>query len=128
MGLRGLSSCKAKRHAIASTATYAHDSGHPSHAERRAHTRQGADYFRHRRTALFVDFVGSGRPRETDVPDRCGVVLGTAEMLASLSSTLQPFRFVTIDEDYERRLQNLIQASIEQNRREQQSLIKERTW
>jgi hypothetical protein len=57
-----------------------------------------------------------------------GVVLGTAEMLPSLSSTLQPFRFVTIDEDYERRLQNLIQASIEQNRREQQSVIKERTW
>jgi hypothetical protein len=57
-----------------------------------------------------------------------GTVLGIAEMLPSVSSTQQPFRFVTIDEDYERRLRDLIQASIEQNRREHQSIVKERTW
>jgi hypothetical protein len=57
-----------------------------------------------------------------------GTVLGTAEMLPSVSSTLQPFRFVTIDEDYERRLRFLIEASIEQNRREHQSIVRDRTW
>ena len=57
-----------------------------------------------------------------------GTVLGTAEMLPSLSGTLQPFRFIAIDEDYERRLRNLIQFCVDQNRREQGSIVNDRTW
>jgi hypothetical protein len=57
-----------------------------------------------------------------------GAVFGTVEMLPSLSSTHQPFRFVTMDEDHERRLRNVIQFSQDQNRREQQFIIKDRTW
>jgi hypothetical protein len=57
-----------------------------------------------------------------------GAVLGTVEMLPSLSGTRQPFRFVTMDEEDERRLRNVIQFSQDQNRREQQFIIKDRTW
>jgi len=57
-----------------------------------------------------------------------GTVLGTAEMLPSVSGSLQPFRFVTIDEDHERRLRDVIQSSVDQNRREQRSIVKDRAW
>lgn len=57
-----------------------------------------------------------------------GAVLGTVEMLPSLSSTHQPFRFVAMNEDDERRLRNLIQISHDQGRREHQFIIKDRTW
>jgi hypothetical protein len=57
-----------------------------------------------------------------------GVVLGTVEMLPSLSNTHQPFRFITMNEDDERRLRNVIQFSHDQNRRDQQFIIKDRTW
>jgi hypothetical protein len=57
-----------------------------------------------------------------------GAVLGTIEMLPSLSKTHQPFRFITMNEDDERRLRNLIQFSQDQSRREQQFIIKDRTW
>lgn len=54
-----------------------------------------------------------------------GTVLGTAEMLSSVSGTQQPFRFVTIDENHERRLRDVIQSSIDQNQR---SIVKDRAW
>jgi hypothetical protein len=57
-----------------------------------------------------------------------GAVLGTAEMLPPLSATLQPFRFLKIDENDERRLREIIQLSVDQNRREQRSIVKDRTW
>jgi hypothetical protein len=57
-----------------------------------------------------------------------GTVLGTAEMLSSVSGTLQPFRFVAIDEDHERRLRDVIQLSVDQRRREQCSILKDRAW
>lgn len=57
-----------------------------------------------------------------------GAVLGTVEMLPSLSNTHQPFRFVTMEEDDERRLRNVIQFSQDQNRRDQQYIVKDRTW
>jgi hypothetical protein len=57
-----------------------------------------------------------------------GTVVGTAEMLPSISSSQQPFRFVTIDENHERRLRDVIQSSIDQNRSEQQSIVKNRSW
>jgi hypothetical protein len=54
-----------------------------------------------------------------------GTVLGTAEMLPSLSGDRQPFRFVTIDENNEHRLRDMIQSSVDQNR---QSIVKDRPW
>jgi hypothetical protein len=57
-----------------------------------------------------------------------GTVLGTAEMLPSVSGTLQPFRFVAIDENHERRLRDLIQSSVDENRLEQRSILKDRAW
>ena len=57
-----------------------------------------------------------------------GLVLGTAEMLIPISRTLQPFRFVAIDEDDRRRLNDAIQSSLDQNRREQQSIVRDRSW
>jgi len=54
-----------------------------------------------------------------------GTVLGTAEMLPSLSGTQQPFRFLTIDESNEHRIRDVIQSSVDQNR---QSIVKERAW
>jgi hypothetical protein len=57
-----------------------------------------------------------------------GMVLGTAQMLTSVSGNLQPFRFVNIDGDHERRLRDLIQSSVEQKRNEQRSIVADRAW
>ena len=57
-----------------------------------------------------------------------GMVLGTAQMLTSISGTLQPFRFLNIDEDHECRLRDLIRSSVEQKRREQGSIVSDRAW
>jgi hypothetical protein len=48
-----------------------------------------------------------------------GSVLGGAEMLSPLSSTLQPFRFVSLAQDDQRRLGAVIQASSAPNNSEQ---------
>jgi len=57
-----------------------------------------------------------------------GTVLGTAEMLLPVSSTLQPFRFVAIGKEDQSRLQDAIRSSADQDRQEQQSIIRERAW
>ncbi len=57
-----------------------------------------------------------------------GAVLGTAEMLSSISASQQPFRFLQMDDDVERRLREMIQVHVELNRQEQQSIIKDRSW
>ena len=57
-----------------------------------------------------------------------GALLGTAEMLASVTATKQPFRFLSMNDDDQRRLRDLIQVSLEINRAEQQAIIKDRTW
>jgi hypothetical protein len=57
-----------------------------------------------------------------------GTVLGTAEMLPSISGSLQPFRFLAIDDDHERRLRNVIEFFLDQNRREQRSIVRDRAW
>ena len=57
-----------------------------------------------------------------------GTVLGTAEMLPSVSATLQPFRFVKIDENDERRLREIIRLSVDQNRHQQRSIVGDRAW
>jgi hypothetical protein len=41
-----------------------------------------------------------------------GSVLGTAEMLSPVSWSLQPFRFVALEEDDQRRLRTVIQSSL----------------
>ena len=57
-----------------------------------------------------------------------GTVLGTVEMLPSVSASLQPFRFLTIGENDVRRLRHLIESSVDQKRCEQRSIVKDRTW
>jgi hypothetical protein len=57
-----------------------------------------------------------------------GTVLGTVEMLPSLNNSQQPFRFVTLDQDDECRLRNVIQKSVDQKRREQGAIVRDRTW
>ena len=57
-----------------------------------------------------------------------GTVLGTAEMLASISGSLQPFRFVSIDDDHERRLRDVIQSSLDRKRRDQGAIVSDRAW
>ncbi len=57
-----------------------------------------------------------------------GAVLGTVEMLSSVSASQQPFRFLQMDYDVERRLREMIQVHVELNRQEQQSIIKDRSW
>lgn len=57
-----------------------------------------------------------------------GAVLGTAEMLPSVSSTQQPFRFVEIDENDESRLRNVIQSFADRSHRDQGSIVRDRAW
>jgi len=57
-----------------------------------------------------------------------GTVLGTAEMLLPVSGALQPFRFVAIGQEDQARLQNAIRSSADENRRDQQAIIRERAW
>jgi hypothetical protein len=57
-----------------------------------------------------------------------GAVLGTAEMLPSLSPTLQPFRFVGIDEGDENRLRDVIQSFADHSRHDQGSIVRDRAW
>jgi hypothetical protein len=57
-----------------------------------------------------------------------GMVLGTVEMLIPISHTLQPFRFVAIDEDDRRRLNDVIQSFVDKTRFEQQSIVRDRPW
>jgi hypothetical protein len=59
---------------------------------------------------------------------RGGSVLGTAEMLSPLSFRLQPFKFVGLCEDDERRLQAAIQLSLDQNRRDHGQIERGRAW
>jgi hypothetical protein len=57
-----------------------------------------------------------------------GLVFGTAEMLNPISRTLQPFRFVTIDEDDRSRLSDAIQSCANKTRLERQSIVRDRAW
>jgi hypothetical protein len=53
-----------------------------------------------------------------------GAVLGGAEMLSPVTSTLQPFRFISLTADDQRRLGATIQASLYQDNAEQQWIEK----
>jgi hypothetical protein len=57
-----------------------------------------------------------------------GSVLGAAEMLSSVSWTLQPFKFVKLYDDDKVRLQAAIQSSLNQNRRSHVEVERFRAW
>jgi len=57
-----------------------------------------------------------------------GSVLGAAEMLSPLSWRLQPFKFVSLYEDDQRRLQSAIQSSLDQSRRDVAQMERHRAW
>jgi len=56
-----------------------------------------------------------------------GAVLGGAEMLPPVSAQLQPFRFVSLDADDQRRLGTLVEQQASQNKQEQEWMEKLRT-
>jgi hypothetical protein len=57
-----------------------------------------------------------------------GLVFGAAEMLIPISGTLQPFRFVQMDENDQRTLNAAIQAFEDKTRHEQQLIVRNRDW
>lgn len=57
-----------------------------------------------------------------------GSVLGAAEMLRPVSWGLQPFKFVGLYDDDQRRLQAAIQSSLDQNRRDYDKVERHRAW
>ncbi len=66
---------------------------------------------------------------------RTGSVFGVAEMLTPVSWDLQPFRFVTLHDDDQDRLQGAIQSSLDQSRRadkesrrSQEQIERHRAW
>ncbi|MGB8732150.1 MAG: PilZ domain-containing protein [Candidatus Sulfotelmatobacter sp.] len=59
---------------------------------------------------------------------RKGSVLGAAEMLSPISWGTQPFKFVKLYDDDERRLDAAIQLSVEQNRLQRVQMDNPRAW
>ena len=58
----------------------------------------------------------------------CGSVLGAAEMLSPISWHLQPFKFVGLYDEDQRRLEAAIQSSLDRNRREHGQMERFRAW
>ncbi len=59
---------------------------------------------------------------------RSGLVLGAAEMLHPISWSLQPFRFVTLHDDDQCRLEAAIRSTREQNSRDHGRVEAGRAW
>jgi hypothetical protein len=59
---------------------------------------------------------------------RKGSVLGAAEMLSPISWGTQPFKFVKLYDDDQRRLDAAIQLSVEQNRLQRVQMDNPRAW
>ena len=57
-----------------------------------------------------------------------GSVLAAAEMLCPVSWHLQPFKFVALYDDEQRKLQAAIQSSLDQNRRDHEQMERSRAW
>jgi hypothetical protein len=57
-----------------------------------------------------------------------GSVLGAAEMLSPISWHLQPFKFVGLYDEDQRRLEAAIQSSLDRNRREHGQMERFRAW
>jgi hypothetical protein len=72
--------------------------------------------------------VDTGSNGKLMILTAAGIVLGSAEMLSPLSWSLQPFRFVALQGDDQRRLQAVIQGSIDQNRSDHGQIERSRAW
>ena len=59
---------------------------------------------------------------------KAGMVLGSAEMLNPMSSSLQAFRFVALHSDDQNRLQTAIQGFVDHNRSDQIQIERSRAW
>jgi hypothetical protein len=59
---------------------------------------------------------------------RTGLVVGAAEMLHPTSWGLQPFRFLTLYEDDQRRLEGAIHSATGQQRRDHGRIEAGRAW
>ena len=59
---------------------------------------------------------------------RSGSVQGAAEMLTPVSWSLQPFKFLKLYDDDQRRLQSAIQSCLDQNRIDHAHLERARAW
>jgi hypothetical protein len=59
---------------------------------------------------------------------RSGLVLGAAEMLHPISWSLQPFRFVTLHDDDQCRLEAAIRSTLDQHRRDHARVELGRAW
>jgi len=57
-----------------------------------------------------------------------GPVLGAAEMLSPISWSLQPFKFVSLYDDDQARLQAAIKLSLDQNRTDHGQMERFRAW
>ncbi len=57
-----------------------------------------------------------------------GAVLGTAEMLIPITTTLQPFRFVAIGDDAQGHIRHSVKTGAEQTLRDRQSIYYDRAW
>jgi hypothetical protein len=57
-----------------------------------------------------------------------GSVLGAAEMLSPVTWGLQPFKFLGLCDDDQRRLEAAIQSSLDQNRRDHGQMERYRAW
>ena len=72
--------------------------------------------------------LNQGAPFKLMFLTETGQVSGVAEMLTPISSTLQPFRLVEIDEADRHRLDAAIQSLVDKARLEQQSIVRDRAW
>jgi hypothetical protein len=72
--------------------------------------------------------VDTGSNGKLMILTAAGMVLGSAEMLSPLSWSLQPFRFVALEGDDQRRLQTVIQGSVDQNRSAHGQIERSRAW
>jgi len=59
---------------------------------------------------------------------KAGMVLGSAEMLNPISSSLQAFRFVALHSDDQHRLKTAIQRFVDHNRSDQSQIERSRAW
>jgi hypothetical protein len=73
-----------------------------------------------------TDVLGRGSRAKLMFLTEAGVVLGTAEMLVPISTTMQPFRFVEIGDDDQSRIQCTIHSAADRDRRDQQSIVNDR--
>lgn len=72
------------------------------------------------------DLLGRGSRAKLMFLTEAGAVLGTAEMLIPISTTMQPFRFVEIGDGDQSRIQGTIHSAVERDRRDRESIVNDR--